>query len=237
MKTDEKMIVDGKRLDGRDLEDTRPITMQLEVVSRATGSAMVQFGNTQAISSVHGPRELFPRWMQESETGILRCRYSMLPFSVDDRKQPGPDRRSTELSKVIRLALEPVVFLEDFPKATIDVFIEILQSDGSTRVTGLNAASLALAVAGVPMKDLIAACSVGKIDGKLIVDLNGKEDNNSEIDLAFAMMGTKKKVTLLQMDGIVTREELAKLIKLAEKTCEKVYSLQKKTLKEKYKRV
>ena len=236
-KTDEKMIVDNKRIDGRGFEDTRPVTMEVEVVNRATGSAIVQFGGTQAISSVHGPRELFPRWMQESETGILRCRYNMAPFSVEDRKSPGPDRRSVELSKVARLALEPALFLEDFPKATIDVFIEILQADGSTRVTGINAASLALADAGVPMKDLVAACSVGKIDGQLVVDLNGKEDNNSEIDLAFAIMGTKKKVTLLQMDGIVTRSELIKLVKLAEQTCERIYNLQKKTLKEKFKRV
>lgn len=236
-KTNEKMIIDGKRIDDRELEETRPITIKVGVVNRATGSASVRFGNTEAISSVYGPRELFPRWMQESETGILRCRYNMAPFSVDDRKSPGPDRRSVELSKVIRLALEQATFLEDFPKATIDVFIEILQADGSTRVTGINAASLALADAGVPMKDLVTACSVGKIDGKLVVDLNGKEDNNSEIDLAFAMMATKKKVTLLQMDGIVTKNELVKLIKLAEQTCEKIYEMQKKSLKEKFKRV
>lgn len=236
-RTDEKMIIDGKRIDDRELEETRPITIKVGVVNRSTGSASVKFGNTEAIASVYGPRELFPRWMQESETGILRCRYNMAPFSVDDRKSPGPDRRSVELSKVIRLALEQATFLEDFPKATIDVFIEILQADGSTRVTGINAASLALADAGVPMKDLVTACSVGKIDGKLVVDLNGKEDNNSEIDLAFAMMGTKKKVTLLQMDGIVTKAELVKLIKLAEQTCEKIYEMQKKSLKEKFKRV
>lgn len=236
-KSEEKMIVNGKRIDGRELDQLRPIEMKVNVINRANGSALVKFGDSQAIVGVFGPRALFPRHLQESETGILRCRYNMAPFSVEDRKSPGPDRRSVEISKVIRLAFEPTIFLEDFPKATIDVYIEILQADGSTRVTGINAASLALADAGIPMKDLIAACSVGKIDGKLIVDLCGLEDNCGETDLAFAMMPSKKKVTLLQMDGAVTKEELMKLIDMAVKSCEKIYEEQKKILKEKYKKV
>jgi exosome complex component RRP41 len=127
-----------------------------------------------------------------------------------------------------------VIFLEDFPKVTIDVFVEILQADGSTRVTAINAASLALASAGIPMKDLVAACSVGKIDGTLVVDLNGREDNNSESDVAFALLPTKEKISLLQMDGNLTKEELFDLIKLATNSCKKIYEMQKKVLKEKY---
>lgn len=236
-KSEKKLIVDEKRSDGRELDQLRPIEMKVEVINRANGSAMVKFGDTQAIVGVFGPRALFPRHLQESETGILRCRYNMAPFSVEDRKSPGPDRRSVEISKVIRLALEPTVFLEDFPKATIDVYMEVLQADGSTRVTAINAASLALADAGIPMKDLVSACSVGKIDGKLIADLNGLEDNYGEADLAFAMMPGKKKITLLQMDGIVTKDELMKLFGMAVKSCEKIYEEQKRVLKDKYKRV
>lgn len=235
-KTDVKLIVKGKRIDGRELDELRPIEMKTDVVNRANGSASVKFDKTQAIAAAYGPRALFPRYMQESDTGILRCRYNMASFSVDDRKSPGPDRRSVELSKVTRLALEPALFLKGFPKATVDVYIEILQADGSTRVAGINAASIALASAGIPMKDLIVACSVGKIDGKLIVDLNGEEDNCSEADLAFAMMGNKHKITLLQMDGAMTKEEIMQLLKMAEKSCEKIYEMQKKILKEKYKK-
>jgi exosome complex component RRP41 len=158
----------------------------------------------------------------------------MAPFSVTDRKSPGPDRRSTEISKVIRLALEPSLFLVNFPKVTVDVYIEVLQADGSTRVTGINAASLALADAGVPMRDLVAACSVGKINGTLIVDLCGKEDNNSEADVAVAMMPGKDEITLLQMDGVLTKEEVMQLIKTAKEKCKKIYEKQIQTLKEKY---
>jgi exosome complex component RRP41 len=232
-----ELLKEGRRIDGRAPEELRTIEMKVDVVSRADGSALVKFGNTVAIASVYGPRALFPRHLQELETCVLRCRYNMAPFSVDERKSPGPDRRSIELTKVIRLALEPVIFVEDFPRATIDIFVEILQADGSTRVTAINAASLALASAGVPMKDLVAACSVGKIDGTLILDLNGDEDKNSEADLAFAMMPTKDKVTLLQMDGNLTKEEIAKLLELARNTCKKIYEMQRSVLKEKYRRV
>lgn len=235
-KSDMKLIVNGKRIDGRDFDETRPIEMQIGIVNRANGSSMVNFGETHAIAAAYGPRELMPRHMQEADRGIIRTRYNMAPFSVDDRKAPGSDRRSTELSKVIRLALEPVVFVEDFPKATVDVYIEVLQADGSTRVTGINAASLAMAAAGVPMTDLVTACSAGKIDGKLVLDLNGVEDNFGEADLGFAMIPAKNVVTLLQMDGALDKEEILTLLKMLKGSCQEIYEKQKKVLKEKYKK-
>lgn len=235
-KTDVELIVDGKRLDGRAYNDLRPVEMEMGFVERADGSARVKFGGTEAIAAVYGPRKLYPRFMQENDTGILRCRYNMAPFSTEDRVRPGKSRRSIELSKVIRLALETSTFLDDFPKTVVDVFIEMIQSDGSTRVTGINAASLALAAAGVPMRDMVAACSVGKIGDVLISDLNGIEDNNSEADIAVAMLPTKGLITLLQMDGRVTKEEMFKLLDRAEENCKNIYELQKKTLKEHYRR-
>ncbi|MEM5772966.1 MAG: exosome complex exonuclease Rrp41 [Candidatus Aenigmatarchaeota archaeon] len=235
VKSDVKLLVNGKRIDGRSPLELRPIEMKVDVVSRADGSAMVKFGNTIAIATAYGPRPLYPKYLQETRSGILRCRYNMAPFSTSDRKSPGPDRRSIELSKVIRLALEPAIFLEEFPKATVDVFVEIVQADGSTRVTAINAASLALATAGVPMRDLVAACSVGKIDDTLILDLTGVEDNNSECDMAFAMMPGKDKITLLQMDGLLTEEEIKNLAKIAKEACLKIYEMQKGVIKEKFK--
>ena len=234
-KSDAELIIGGIRIDKRLPDQTREIKMKVGNILSANGSAEVSFGDTTALASVHGPRQLFPRHLQESQTGILRVRYNMAPFSVDERKSPGPDRRSTELSKVIRLALEPAVFLDDYPKVTVDGFVEIIQADGSTRVTGINALSLALATAGIPMKDLVAACSVGKISGTLIVDLNGEEDNNSESDVAVAMIPNRNLVTLLQMDGVLTKEELMHLLDLAKKTCKKIYEMQREALLEKYK--
>lgn len=233
-KTNDKLIVGGKRLDGRGFDELRPITMRIRAVEKADGSAQVSFGDTEAIVSVYGPRKLYPRFLQESERGILRYRYSMAPFSCTDRISPGKSRRGIEISKASRLAFEPVAFLDDFPTTVVDVFTEILQADGSTRVTGINAASMAMAVAGVPMRDLVAACSVGKIDGQLIADLNGIEDNNSEADVAVAMMPTKDRVTLLQMDGALTKDELFTLLQMARENCRKIYEMQKAAIKESF---
>lgn len=234
-KTDDKLIVKGKRLDGRGPKDLRPVKMDVGVVDRADGSAQVSFGSTEAIVSVYGPRKLFPRFLQKSNTGILRCKYNMAPFSVGDRKRPGTNRRGIEISKVTRLSLECATFLDNFPKTVVDVFIEIIRADGSTRVTGINAASIALAAAGIPMRDMVTACSVGKIGDTLIVDLNGIEDNNSEADVGVAMISSKDEVTLLQMDGRLTKKELFELLDLARDTCKKIYEMQKSVLKEKYK--
>ncbi len=233
-KTDEKLVVNGKRLDGRSLKDLRNIEMSIDVIDRANGSARVKFGDTEAITSVFGPRKLYPRFMQEADTGIIRYRYNMAPFSVIDRKRPGPGRRGMEISKVSKLAFEPSTILDDFPRTVVDIFTEIIQADGSTRVTGINAASMALATAGVPMKDLVVACSVGKIGDELVVDLNGLEDNNSEADVAIAMLPTRGKISLLQMDGRLTKEEMFKLIDFAVETCTIIHEKQKEAIKQHY---
>jgi len=234
MKTDEKLIVKGKRLDGRKPDEIREIEMKVGVIPNANGSAQVRFGNTIAIAGVYGPRPLFPKHRQESDRAIIQCRYNMAPFSVEERVRPGPSRRAVEISKVTRLALEPALFLKDYPEMVVDVYIEILQADGSTRVTGINAASLALADAGVPMKDLVVALSGGKIDDTIIIDLCGKEDNYSEADIPIAFLPRKKEITLLQMDGQLTPQEIKDILKNILKTGETVYKKQKEVLKKKY---
>jgi exosome complex component RRP41 len=233
-KASEPLIVDGKRKDGRSLEELRKIEIKLDVVSRANGSALFKFGDTTALAVVYGPAELHPAHLREYERGTLRCTYRLAPYSVEERKSPGADRRSIELSKLIRVALEPAIFLEEFPKAVVDVFVEILQADGSTRVASINAANLALILAGVPMRDFVVACSVGKIDDKLVVDLSGIEDNFSQADLNFAFMPNLNKVTLFQGDGQLTKDEIIKLVELAKKSCEKIYEVEKRVLSEKY---
>jgi len=235
VKTNEDLVVDGKRLDGRKLEDMRTVKMETDVVERADGSAQVVFGDTEAMCSVFGPRKLFPRFMQKPNTGVVRYRYNMIPFSVTDRKRPGPGRREREISKVSRLAFEASTILDDFPTTVVDVFTEIIQADGSTRVTGINAASIALAMAGIPMRDLVVSCSVGKIGDDLVADLNGLEDNNSEADVAIAMMPTKGKITLLQMDGRVTKDEMFKLLDMGVDKCKQVYEMQKSAIKKSFK--
>jgi len=113
--------------------------------------------------------------MSNTDTGILRVRYHMEPFSVGERKRPAPSRREIEISKVIKEALEPAVMLEKFPRTAVDVFIEVLQADGGTRCAALTAASVALADAGIPMRDMVAAIASGKVADTLFLMLTMKK--------------------------------------------------------------
>ncbi len=224
----------GRRLDGRKKYELRPIKMEVGVLKNADGSAYIEWGKNKILAAVYGPREIHPKHLQRPDTAILRVRYNMAPFSVEERKKPGPDRRSIEISKVIRGALEPALILEMFPRTVIDVFIEVLQADAGTRVAGITAASLALADAGIPMRDLVAACAAGKIDGEIVLDLNKEEDNYGEADVPVAIMPLKNDITLLQMDGYLTKEEFIEAVKLAIKGAKAVYQKQREALKEKY---
>ncbi len=230
----DKLIVNGKRLDGRKLDELRPIKMSVGVIEKADGSAYVEWGNNKVMAACYGPRELHPRHLQKADRATLRCTYNMAPFSVSDRKRPGPDRRSREISKVTREALESVVFTHLFPRTGIDLFMEVLQAEAGTRCVGLTAASLALADAGVPMKGLVASCAAGKIDGKVVLDMFDKEDNYGDADLPVALIPQKGEVVLLQMDGDLSKEEFKEALDLASSGCMKVYELQKEALRAKY---
>jgi len=225
-----------KRSSGRGATEIRPMMAKVGVIPNADGSAIFAFGDTVAIAAVYGPRQLHPQHMQDPSTGILRCNYDLLSFSVSDRKKPGPSRRSQEISKVTEWSLSPVVDLEGFPNTVIDVQIYILQADAGTRTAGINAASLALAHAGIPMKNLVCSISVGKLDKDLVVDVDKSEEDfeggEGPTDFPIAKIANTDEYTLLQLDGKIQPEVVKKMLKLADKACEEIYEVQKKALKE-----
>jgi len=224
----------GIRLDGRKPDELRPIKIEVGVLSNADGSAYIEQGKNKILAAVFGPRELHPKHLALPDRMVLRCRYHMAPFSVQERKSPAPSRREIELSKVIREALEPSIFLEYYPRTAIDVFIEVLQADGSTRCASIVAAALAIADAGIPMRDLVVACSAGKVDDTIVLDLMDTEDKMGAADVPTALMPNLNAITLLQMDGILTLEEFEKAVSLALEGCRRIYALQKEALKTKY---
>lgn len=236
MDKDIQLIKDGRRIDGRKFDEMRPIKMKVGILKNADGSAMVELGNTRILAAVYGPKELHPQHLQDQSAAILQVRYSMAPFSTSERVKPGPSRRSMEISLVARKALEKVIFLEEFPLTTINIFIEVLEAQASTRVTGITAASLALADAGIPMKGLISACSVGKVNGHIVLDVTSEEDSYGDADIPVAMINGSGKVTLLQLDGDVTEKELEEALKLAKKGCKIIYEKQREALEERFRR-
>lgn len=229
----------NKRTNDRKFDETRPIEAKAGVIKKADGSAMFRIGKTTAYAAVYGPRELHPKHMQDPKKGLLRCNYNMMPFSAEERVRPGPSRRSKEISMVTQKALLPVVNLEDYPNAVVDVFIELTETDSGSRCAGICAASIALADAGITMKDMVVSISTGIIDHQIVVDLDGEEEHITDLDVAdipIAMVPSTEEITLLQMDGKASKEELIKSIEEAKPVLKKIAETQRKALKEKYKR-
>ena len=228
-----------ERLDKRKFDEMRKIEAKVGIIENADGSAMFKIGNTIAYAAVYGPRNLHHRFLQDPSQGILRCSYNMMPFSSSgNRVRPGGSRRSKEISLVTQKALLPVLDLKEFPNSVVDVFIEFPQTEAGSRCAGICAASMALADAGLLMKDLVSAISVGRIDDKIVVDLDYNEESYEDgpvADIPIAMIPNYDKITLLQMDGLVSKEDLKKALELGKKACKEIYKIQVKALKDKYK--
>ena len=224
----------GIRSDGRKVNETRKVTIKAGVLKNASGSAYIEFGGNKILAGVFGPRDVHPKHMSNPDTGILRVRYHMEPFSVGERKKPAPSRREIEISKVITEALRPAVMLEKFPRTALDVYLEVLQADGGTRCAALDAASVAIADAGIPMRDLVCACAAGKAADTIILDVNNEEDQAGQADMPIGYMPSLGKITLLQLDGVLTADEYKKCIELGLEGCKQVYEIQKNALREKY---
>jgi exosome complex component RRP41 len=223
-----------KRFDGRMPKEIRPIKIESGVLPNCDGSAYIEMGKNKVLVGVLGPREMHPKRFSKPDAATLRCRYHMSPFSVDPRRSPAPSRRDTEIGMVMSWALEPAIFLDKYPRSVIDVFAEVLEADGGTRTACINAASVALVDAGIPMRDIVSSCAAGKIDGQLVVDLGDVEDKEGEADVPVAYMAKLEKVTLLQMDGVLPQDEFEECIGLAIEGAKQISEIQREALKKKY---
>ncbi|HDQ59920.1 MAG TPA: exosome complex exonuclease Rrp41 [Candidatus Woesearchaeota archaeon] len=224
------------RPDGRKVDETRPVEAKVGIIGKADGSAMFRIGNTVAIAAVYGPTEVHPRHLENPEKAIVKCIYDMYSFSVPERKRPGPDRRSIELSMVIRNSVLPAIMVKEYPNKAIELYVSIIQADAGTRCAAISAASMALADAGIAMKDMVASVAAGRINDTVVLDLNKEEEDiEGTTDIPLAYMPRMKKVTLLQLDGKISGEDVKNAIDMGIKGCEQIYEVQKAALKEKYK--
>jgi len=198
---------DGLRLDGRKVDEMRPVEIKAGILPAADGSAWVQHGLNVAVAAVYGPMEAHPRKIQKQDRAVIDVRYNMAPFSTSDRIRPGFNRRSREISKVTAEALESVVLLERFPRSKIRVEIEILSAEAGTRCVGITAASVALADAGIPMRDMVVGIASGKIEDTVVLDLDKAEDNYGQADLPMGILPNTGELAFLQMDGDLSVEE------------------------------
>jgi ribonuclease PH len=195
-----------ERSDGRAADQTRPTSFELNIAPHATGSVLVSTGNTRVICGVM-IEETVPRWMKEQNIsgGWLTAEYSMLPYSTNTRKprdiaRGRLDGRSTEIQRLIGRSLRAVVDLDKLGPRTMWVDCDVLQADGGTRTAAISGSSLAVAIAcrrlarekkvdAPPIKKLVAAVSVGMLNGGAILDLNYQEDKEVTVD--FNMVATE----------------------------------------------
>jgi exosome complex component RRP41 len=235
MKKEQQLVIGGKRLDGRAVDELRPIKIEVGTLKNADGSAYIEWGNNKVLAAVYGPKEAFPKHVSDPQKAIIKCRYMMAPFSSrEEHGRTGPNRRATEISKVTKEVFENVIMLDRFPGCEIDIYVEVLQSDGSTRVAGITAAAVAVASSGIPMTDIPFAVSVGRVGEHLMLDLNYIEDSGGDVDMPVAIGPRKNDVKFLQMDGSLTQEEYKAAIAMARKAGVEISRLQRAALEGMY---
>lgn len=225
---------DGLRLDGRKLDEMRDVQIEAGILPAADGSAWVKHGLNVAICAVYGPMEAHPRKIQKQDRAVIDLRYNMAPFSTSDRIRPGFNRRSREISKVTAEALESVVLVERYPRSKIRVEIEILSAEAGTRCVGITAASVALADAGIPMRDMIVGVASGKVEDTVVLDLDKAEDNYGQADLPMGILPTTGEIAFLQMDGDLSIDEFNLCMEYNMKAAKEIHEIQMDALKRSY---
>lgn len=201
----EHVSLDGLRADGRRPGEVRRIRLSAGALARADGSAYYEQGNTRVLAAVYGPRDAGARGGGgggAAGEAVVACEYSVSAFArTGARRARKGDRRSVEAGEMLRRVFEGVVLRKVIPRTRIDVYVQVLQDDGGALVAAVNAASAALVDAGVPMRDLVVACSVGYLDGEFVVDLNKAEGGGGGPELTMAVLGHSGKVSSFTMES------------------------------------
>ncbi|CAD6194697.1 unnamed protein product [Caenorhabditis auriculariae] len=213
----------GFRQDGRRSSQIRNINTRLGLNKSAEGSSYIEHGNTKVLCAVYGPYEGKASRRVEDRC-VINCQYSMTTFSgLERKKRPRGDRKSTEMARLLEKAFESVVITESFPRSQIDIFCEVIQSDGSNLAACVNAASLALADAGIPMKGLASAVTCGVIEGNPVVDLASREENDLMPRITLATICGRDEVVLVELQNRLHVDHLPTVMETAKATCADVY--------------
>jgi exosome complex component RRP41 len=180
------LALSNLRNDGRKPHEIRRIQLQMGVVPGSVGSAIVQMGLTSCLAVVSGPMECTRRSDELVDRAILDVSLQISPYASSDRRvhYPNTDRRLIEGAIQIQHALEAAIILQTYPKSRIAIHISVLADDGGRLCSAINAATLALIDAGIPMKDFCCACSAGGTISNdstiILIDLNRLEESSNQ---------------------------------------------------------
>ncbi|GFG30193.1 hypothetical protein Cfor_12709 [Coptotermes formosanus] len=218
----------GLRLDGRRANELRRIRCRLGVFSQTDGSAYLEQGNTKVLAAVYGPHEIRgSRTKALHDKALVNCQYSMATFSTGERKRrPRGDRKSQEMSMHLRQALQAAIRVEVYPRSQIDIFVEVLQADGGNYCTCVNAATLALMDAGIPMTEYVVACTASLANGDVpLVDISHLEENSGGPNLTIAALPLSGKVALMEMSQRFHLDHLPKVVECALQGCRDIHQI------------
>ncbi|EJD48999.1 exosome component 4, partial [Auricularia subglabra TFB-10046 SS5] len=205
----------GLRSDGRRQHELRSLGMQLATQGAADGSALVSHGLTTALAVVHGPREGRLRSLTLHDRAVIDVTVIVAPFSQGERrKRTKGDRRTQELAAAVKATFEPAVQTHLYPRSQIDICIHVLHQDGGVLQACINATTLALMNAGVPMYDYVCAVSTGVFSTSALLDLTSLEETDVP-HLTVGVLPRSRKVTLLSMDTRLHVERFEEIFRLA----------------------
>lgn len=229
--------LEKQRPDGRDSTQMRQLFVQCGVISQAKGSAYIEMNQTKVICAVYGPREV-QRREDFSLKGQLTCDFRFATFARPQRGQHMQDNQERDLSVQMLESLEPAVCLHKYPKAQINIFVTVLQHDGSALSAAILCASLALASAGVEMYDLVIASSAAVINNMMLVDPTAQEEKavlkahggKSCGLVTLAFLPSISQVSAITSDGGLHFDTVNKCVQTCIENCHKMYSVLQQTL-------
>jgi len=220
------------RSDNRSPEQLRPVNIIPEFISTAEGSVLIEVGNTRVICTA-SIEESVPQFMRNSGKGWISSEYSMLPRATLTRtpREVGkgrPSGRTHEIQRLIGRSLRAVVDLARMGERTVWIDCDVIQADGGTRTASITGAFVALGLAleklveagtltSVPLRDFVAAVSVGIVDGEIQRGLRYEEDSRADVDMNFVMTAGRKlvEVQATAEHQVFDEQQLAKMIALA----------------------
>ncbi len=237
------------RADGRTASQLRPVRFQNHIAPNATGSTLIEWGNTRVICGVT-IEETVPRWMKEQKVsgGWLTAEYSMLPYSTLQRKprdisKGKLDGRSTEIQRLIGRSIRAAIDLEKIGERTICADCDVLQADGGTRTAAITGAFVALALAvkklleegklsASPILRPVAAVSAGIVGGAPLLDLNYLEDVAASVDMNLVMNAAGEFIEVQGSgeEATFTDQQLADLLALGKSGIRELLAAQQKAL-------
>ncbi|OGX40703.1 MAG: ribonuclease PH [Omnitrophica WOR_2 bacterium RIFCSPLOWO2_01_FULL_41_12] len=234
-----------QRNDGRGLDKIRKVTITRNYIKYAEGSCLIELGNTKVICTA-SVEESVPPFLKGTGTGWVTAEYGMLPRSCKTRIQRGRDSgRTYEIQRLVGRSLRAVTEMKEIGERAIWIDCDVIQADGGTRTASITGSFVALVdalnklkkdglIKKIPIKDFVAATSVGILNKELILDLTYEEDSQADVDMNIVMTGSGE---FIEIQGTAERktfnkDQLDKLLGLAQKGIEGLIDTQRNLLKD-----